>query len=108
MSGMTCRSDCCLIRAEPNGVFCPGHALEVEVYGVAGGQGRLGADCLWHAGVLLWVALNLAALLIVQTSFPSGEPPSAQPYGGGSLFRDPTVSAPHVNPDAQHGAGAAP
>jgi hypothetical protein len=58
---------------------------------IRGGQGRSPSDCLWYTGVIVWVALNLAALVIA--SFPSkGEPPCSD--AGGSLFRPHTAPAP--------------
>ena len=70
---------------------------------VEGGQGRGGADCRWHAGVFLWVALCLAALVIIEASFPSGEPPSAR--SGGGSFSQFTASAP-IDPDFARGGRA--
>lgn len=56
---------------------------------VEGGQGRGGADCRWHAGAFLWVALCLAVLVIIELLSPSESVPVQRLGGGAFTFETP-------------------
>ncbi len=69
---------------------------------VAGGATRRGTDVIGSVGFMLGAAVCYVALVIIEASFPSGEPPSS--VGGGS-FSSETPLAPVLRTTTR-GAGA--